>query len=63
VEGLLAGLPAVRIERVGETHYCYTDDLPAALQRLERAPELICMHRPTTLEDVFLRLTGHELRE
>jgi lipooligosaccharide transport system ATP-binding protein len=63
VEALLDDLPGVRIERVGETLYCYTDDLAAALQRLERAPGLICMHRPTTLEDVFLRLTGHELRE
>jgi lipooligosaccharide transport system ATP-binding protein len=60
---LLGDLPGVRIERVGETLYCYTDDLAAALQRLEQAPRLICMHRPTTLEDVFLRITGHELRE
>jgi lipooligosaccharide transport system ATP-binding protein len=63
VETLLGGLPGVRIEPVGETLYCYTDDLAAALQRLEQAPGLICMHRPTTLEDVFLRITGHELRE
>ncbi|MCK6372419.1 MAG: ATP-binding cassette domain-containing protein [Gammaproteobacteria bacterium] len=63
IAGLFDGLDAVRVERVGETHYCYTNDLAAALQRLERAPALICMHRPTTLEDVFLRLTGHELRE
>lgn len=63
VHQLLAGLPDVRIERVGETHYCYTNDLAAALQRFERSPGLTCIHRPTTLEDVFLRLTGHELRE
>jgi lipooligosaccharide transport system ATP-binding protein len=63
IESLLAGLPGVRIERVGETRYCYTNDLVAALKRLEQEPQLACMHRPTTLEDVFLRLTGHELRE
>jgi lipooligosaccharide transport system ATP-binding protein len=63
VEALLDGLPGVRIEAVGETFYCYTDDLASALQRLEQAPGFICMHRPTTLEDVFLRITGHELRE
>ncbi len=63
VANLFDGLPGVRVERVGGTQYCYTNDLAAALQRLERAPGLICMHRPTTLEDVFLRLTGHELRE
>jgi lipooligosaccharide transport system ATP-binding protein len=62
-QALLAGLPGVRMERVGETLYCYTDDLASALQRLEQAPGLICIHRPTTLEDVFLRITGHELRE
>ncbi len=63
IAGLLDGLPGVRIERVGATHYCYTNDTVSALQRLERVPGFSCIHRPTTLEDVFLRLTGHELRE
>ena len=60
---LLGGLPGVRIERVGETGYCYTASLASVLQRLERAPGLTYLHRPATLEDVFLRITGHELRE
>ena len=63
IEQLLTGLPGLRVESIGETHYCYTNDLTPVLQRLDQAPELICMHRPTPLEDVFLRLTGHELRE
>lgn len=63
VARIFDGLPGVRTERIGGTCYCYTNDLTAALQRLEQASGLICMHRPTTLEDVFLRLTGHELRE
>lgn len=63
IAGLLDGLPGVRIERVGATHYCYTNDPASALQRLERVPGFTRIHRPTTLEDVFLRLTGHELRE
>ncbi len=62
-ERLLAGLEGVRLERVGEMRYAYTNDLDAVLERLKQMPELICMHRPSTLEDVFLRLTGHELRE
>jgi lipooligosaccharide transport system ATP-binding protein len=62
-EALLAGLPGMRLERVGEMRYAYTADLDAALARLKAIPELICMHRPATLEDVFLRLTGHELRD
>lgn len=63
IERLLAGLPGIRLERVGETHYCYTNVLAPVLHRLERASELTYMHRPGNLEDVFLRLTGHELRE
>jgi lipooligosaccharide transport system ATP-binding protein len=63
VTALLAGLPGVRIERAGETHYCYTNELGPALKRFENVPGLICSHRPATLEDVFLRITGHELRE
>ena len=63
MDSLLGDLPGVRLESVGEMHYCYTRDLGPALARLEQAPQLTCMHRPANLEDVFLRLTGHELRE
>jgi lipooligosaccharide transport system ATP-binding protein len=63
IERLLAGVPGIRLERVGETHYCYTNMLAPVLHRLERATELTYMHRPGNLEDVFLRVTGHELRE
>jgi lipooligosaccharide transport system ATP-binding protein len=63
IERLLAGVPGIRMERVGETHYCYTNTLAPVLHRLERASELTYMHRPGNLEDVFLRVTGHELRE
>jgi lipooligosaccharide transport system ATP-binding protein len=63
IDGLLHGLAGVRIEQVGSTHYCYTNDPVPVLQCLERVAGIACIHRPTTLEDVFLRLTGHELRE
>jgi lipooligosaccharide transport system ATP-binding protein len=63
IDRLLAGVPGIRLEQVGETHYCYTNVLAPVLQRLERASELTYMHRPGNLEDVFLRVTGHELRE
>jgi lipooligosaccharide transport system ATP-binding protein len=63
IERLLAGVPGIRMERVGETHYCYTNTLAPVLHRLERASELTYMHRPGNLEDVFLRVTGHDLRE
>ncbi len=63
VDALLGGHRNVRLETVGETHYCYTRDLSTVLKKLEGASGLTYLHRPANLEDVFLRLTGHELRE
>jgi lipooligosaccharide transport system ATP-binding protein len=63
IEALLEGCADLRLETVGEMHYAYTHELPALLGRLERASQLTYMHRPANLEDVFLRLTGHELRD
>ncbi|UCG73184.1 MAG: ATP-binding cassette domain-containing protein [Chromatiales bacterium] len=63
IESLLEGCTDLRLETVGEMHYAYTRDLPALLGRLEKATRLTYMHRPANLEDVFLRQTGHELRE
>jgi lipooligosaccharide transport system ATP-binding protein len=63
IESLLKGCDDLRLETVGEMHYAYTSDLPALLSRLEDSAHLTYMHRPANLEDVFLRQTGHELRE
>lgn len=63
IESLFDGCPDLRLESVGEMHYAYTRDLPALLGRLEHATRLTYMHRPANLEDVFLRQTGHDLRE
>jgi len=63
LEVLLGDCPGLRLETVGETHYCYTRDLASVMSRLESATQLTYMHRPANLEDVFLRLTGHDLRE
>ncbi len=52
-----------RIETVGDTFYCYARDARALVARLENAPALTFLHRPANLEDVFLRLTGRELRD
>jgi len=59
----LDGLPGVRLLSVGETHYCYAPELGPVLARLEASPELRYTHRAANLEDVFLKLTGHDLRE
>ena len=54
---------ANRIERAGDTVFCYaTEDAPL-LASLEHEPELRYLHRPASLEDVFLKLTGRELRD
>ena len=50
-------------ERAGETLFCYSDDPRAILATLENAPGLRFLSRPANLEDVFLRLTGRDLRE
>ena len=60
---VLAASNGARIEELGDTYYCYTRDARALLATLEQHRELTFLHRPTNLEDVFLRLTGHELRD
>ncbi len=57
------GVPGVRVLSVGETHYCYAHELGPVLARLETMPQLQYTHRVANLEDVFLKLTGHDLRE
>jgi len=60
---VLDGIPGLRLLSVGETHYCYARELGPVLGRLEAVPELPYTHRAANLEDVFLKLTGHDLRE
>ena len=52
-----------RCERTGETFFCYTHDADAIVHSLDREPSLRYLHRPSNLEDVFLKLTGRELRD
>lgn len=54
---------AQRFEVSGETVYCYVGDAQALLQELQQHPELRYLHRPANMEDVFLKLTGREMRE
>ena len=51
-----------RFERAGDTYYLYSNDTTELLQTAAALPELACLHRQSSLEDVFLRLTGRELR-
>ncbi len=52
-----------RVEIVGETIYYFTDDPGKIIEQVENRPNIHYLHRPANLEDVFLRLTGRELRE
>lgn len=54
---------AQRCEVSGETAFCYTDDTVALLDHLSAQPGLRYVHRPANLEDVFLKLTGRDLRD
>jgi lipooligosaccharide transport system ATP-binding protein len=54
---------ATRCERTGETVFCYAADAGAIVADLEGRPELRYVHRHANLEDVFLKLTGRELRD
>ena len=52
-----------RVEVSGETAFCYVEDATPLLAHLAAWPSLRTLHRPANLEDVFLKLTGRELRD
>jgi lipooligosaccharide transport system ATP-binding protein len=54
---------AERCEKAGETVFCYARDTGALVQDLEQREDLRYVHRHANLEDVFLKLTGRELRD
>jgi lipooligosaccharide transport system ATP-binding protein len=54
---------AHRAELHGETAFLYLRDPQPAIESLRAHGKLRCMHRRGNLEDVFLKLTGREMRE
>lgn len=54
---------AARVEVSGETVFFYTKDAAKLLQALSTYPQLRTLHRPANLEDLFLKLTGRQIRE
>jgi len=58
-----AGGLATRLEKSGDTVFCYAADPAPLLASLSGQQELRYLHRPANLEDVFLKLTGRELRD
>ncbi len=54
---------ANRVEVSGETVFFYTQDAKPLLAALADHPTLRTLHRPANLEDLFLKLTGRQIRE
>ena len=54
---------AARVEVSGETVFFYTQSSRALLDALSAHPQLRTLHRPANLEDLFLKLTGRQIRE
>jgi lipooligosaccharide transport system ATP-binding protein len=54
---------AARVEVSGETVFFYTQDAKPLLDALAAHGKLRTLHRPANLEDLFLKLTGRQIRE
>jgi lipooligosaccharide transport system ATP-binding protein len=54
---------SARAELTGETAFCYSADATALVATLQQREALRYLRRPANLEDLFLKLTGRELRD
>jgi len=52
-----------RCEATGETIFCYTNDPAPLIADLDSRGDLRYLHRRANIEDVFLKLTGRDLRD
>ena len=52
-----------RLEIAGETAFCYAHDAAPLLADLALHAGVRYLHRPANLEDLFIKLTGRELRD
>jgi lipooligosaccharide transport system ATP-binding protein len=52
-----------RLEIAGETAFCYANDAAPLLADLATHSGVRYLHRPANLEDLFIKLTGRELRD
>lgn len=53
----------IRCEQVGETWFYYGSELKPLADSLDGWSELRYLYRPANLEDVFLKLTGRDLKD
>jgi lipooligosaccharide transport system ATP-binding protein len=56
-------LQSERYEISGETVFCYTNHAQPLLDSLHAVQGVRYLHRPANLEDLFLKLTGREMRD
>ena len=54
---------AKRLELAGETAFCYAHDPKPLLDDLATRAGVRYLHRPANLEDLFIKLTGRDLRD
>jgi lipooligosaccharide transport system ATP-binding protein len=54
---------AARVEVSGETVFFYTQNAKQLLEALAAHPKVRTLHRPANLEDLFLKMTGRQIRE
>jgi lipooligosaccharide transport system ATP-binding protein len=54
---------ASRVEKSGETVFFYTERAKPLMDALAAYPQMRTLHRPANLEDLFLKLTGRQIRE
>ena len=60
----MTGRPlSTRVEVAGETAFCYATEPQPLLDALAHARGVRYLHRPANLEDLFIKLTGRELRD
>lgn len=52
-----------RYDHSGDTHFFYGDDLKPLIDCFEQQSALHYLYRPANLEDVFIKLTGRDLRD
>lgn len=55
--------PEIRCEQVGESFFYYGENLEALVHSLDEWVDVHYNYRSTNLEDVFLKLTGRDLRD
>jgi len=54
---------SIRSELAGDTAFCYCRDAEPLMKSLEGLSDLRALRRAANLEDVFLKLTGRDLRD